>query len=68
MAEAVVAVEDKRSLSAGDGEMPAGEAMEVGMIKSSRFIESAGVAVWSDECRNWAIPLGAFCCCVGLAI
>jgi len=54
------------SLSAnGDGERPAGEAMEVGRMKSSRFMASTvmGGVRWratsSVDFRSCAIPLGA---------
>lgn len=53
----------------GEGERPAGEAMEVGRMKSSRFMGSMAVVVavggvcwWtasSDVLRSCAMPLGA---------
>ncbi len=50
-----------RCLSSGDGVMPAGEAVELGTIKSSRFIGSAcdSIFEWSTDFRSWAMPLGA---------
>jgi hypothetical protein len=46
----------------GDGERPAGEAIEVGRMKSSRFmgslVDTAGCWVSSFDFRNCAMPLG----------
>lgn len=66
------AVADAASISAavveGVGEMPAGVPIELGTIKSSKFIvSSAGLIVWSECCRSCAIPLGALCFGCGLA-
>ena len=59
----VVVVEEGgwMSLIEGEGDMPLGEAIEDGTMKSSRFIESmlpALPAAWSADWRNRAIPLG----------
>lgn len=64
MAEAVKPVADKASLADGDGDMPAGEPTEVGIIKSSRFMDMDMGSVWGDgwsiEFRSCAMPLGGF--------
>lgn len=64
-----VAVADSMSaiVLEGVGEIPAGVPIEVGTMKSSRFMASSvcvGLIVWSEDCRSCAMPLGAlrFCC------
>ena len=47
MADAVAELDGCMSLAVGDGEMPLGEAMEEGTIKSSRFIDSTLAAAWA---------------------
>lgn len=46
----------------GEVGIPAGEPIDEGMMKSSKFIESAADAVdvadWSTDLRSWEIPLG----------
>lgn len=47
-----------------DVERPAGEAMELGKMKSSMFIASeSGVFERSTDLRSWAIPEGVFVDC-----
>jgi len=65
-------VADSRSaiVLEGVGEMPAGVPIEVGTMNSSRFMASSVwllLIVWSEDCRNCAMPLGAlrFCCGLG---
>ena len=65
MAEATALVELATFSPSGDGERPAGEAMEVGRMKSSRFmgsmatmVEAGWRGVTSADWRSWAMPLG----------
>lgn len=62
MADATADVGAAASLIDGDGEMPLGEAIDEGTMKSSRFIRSP--LLDSADCRNCAMPLGGF----GLAL
>lgn len=59
MADATV-LPDVEACSAGEVGIPAGEPIDEGMRKSSKFIGSAAEAVdvadWSTDFRSWEIP------------
>lgn len=62
IAEAIVEVDGWKSSDTDEGDIPLGDAIEEGTMKSSKFIESpACPAAWSADWRNCrAIPLGGF--------
>lgn len=64
IAEALVVKRADDLSSGGEGDMPAGEAMEFEKMNSSRFMGSdGGVLPWSMDCLNLAMPEGALGFC-----